>query len=281
MILLGIALGFWLGGAAVALLVGRRAWAGRLGAGAAVAGGVAASASAVGVLASGVAQSWGAPWRLPAGSLALRLDGLAACFLLLVASVGALCAIYGVGYLERHSHERGAGGSFAAYNVLLASMAVVVTASDLVLLLIAWELMTLVSWRLVVSDHEEAAVRAAGLQYLVASHLATAALLLLVLLLGAASGTYAVVAVPGGAALPSGLLFVLALVGFGTKAGIVPLHVWLPDAHPAAPSHVSAVMSAVMVTMGFYGLARFLPLFGEPAVWWGVVLLALGALGAV
>ncbi|HET9982286.1 MAG TPA: proton-conducting transporter membrane subunit [Longimicrobiales bacterium] len=281
MILLGVAIGLWLGGAAGAVLVRRRAFAGPLGAGAAVAGGVAASASAIGVLTSGMVELWRVPWRLPAGALALRVDALAAIFLLPIAAVGALCAVYGVGYLRRHARDEGEGGSFAAYNVLLASMAVVVTANDLVLLLLAWELMTLSSWRLVVSDHEEGGVRAAGLQYLVASHLAAAALFLLVLLMAAGSGTFELVATPAGAALPSGLLFMLALVGFGTKAGIVPLHVWLPDAHPAAPSHVSAVMSAVMVTMGFYGLARFLPLFGEPAIWWGYVLLVLGAAGAI
>jgi formate hydrogenlyase subunit 3/multisubunit Na+/H+ antiporter MnhD subunit len=144
--------------------------------------------------------------------------------------------------------------------------------------------MTLSSWALVVTDHAQRSVRAAGLQYLVAGHVATAALVLLALALASAGGTYPIMpleAGAGNAVIPRGLLFALALLGFGTKAGIAPLHVWLPDAHPAAPSHVSALMSAVMVTMGFYGLARFLPLLGAPPVWWAYVLLVLGAAGAL
>jgi formate hydrogenlyase subunit 3/multisubunit Na+/H+ antiporter MnhD subunit len=173
------------------------------------------------------------------------------------------------------------GGSLAVYQLLLLSMALVVTADDLLLFLVAWEVMTLTSWALVVTDHALAPVRAAGLQYLVAGHLATAALVLLALSLASAGGTYQIAALAGEAPIPRGLLFALALVGFGTKAGIVPTHVWLPDAHPAAPSHVSALMSAVMITMGFYGLARFLPLLGVPPIWWAYVLLVLGAAGAL
>ena len=113
-----------------------------------------------------------------------------------------------------------------------------------------------------------ASVRAAGLQYLIAGHLATAALVVLVMMLAGAGGTFEIAALAGRAPAAAGVLFLLALVGFGTKAGIVPMHVWLPDAHPAAPSHVSALMSAVMITMGFYGLARFIPVRGRslPAV---------------
>jgi formate hydrogenlyase subunit 3/multisubunit Na+/H+ antiporter MnhD subunit len=142
--------------------------------------------------------------------------------------------------------------------------------------------MTLSSYALVVQDHALESVREAGRRYLIAAHLATAALLLLALLLSAGSGSFELSGLSSGAvAAPAALLFLLALAGFGTKAGIVPFHVWLPDAHPAAPSHVSALMSAVMVTMGFYGLARFVPLLGPPPLWWGLVLMALGAAGAL
>jgi hydrogenase-4 component B len=125
-------------------------------------------------------------------------------------------------------------------------------------------------------------VREAGRRYLIAAHLATAALLLLALLLSGRGGSFELRNLsPGTAAAPTALLFLLALAGFGTKAGLVPLHVWLPDAHPAAPSHVSALMSGVMITMGFYGLARFIPLLGPPPLWWGLTLMALGAAGAL
>jgi len=277
---LAIALVCWAAGAFGGWLLRWRPAGALVGAGGAIAGAVAAGFASAAALAARAPQSWHAPWSVPAGALALRLDPLAAVFLLPLAAVGGLCSVYGVAYLRRHAHGRPSGGSLAAYDILLLSMALVVTANDVVLLLVAWELMTLSSWALVVSDHDAPAVRAAGLQYLVAGHLATAALLLLGLFLGTGSGTFEIAALARPASVPSGLLFGLALIGFGTKAGIVPLHVWLPDAHPAAPSHVSALMSAVMITMGFYGLLRFLPLFGPPALWWAYVLMALGAGGA-
>ena len=214
------------------------------------------------------------------GRLALRLDPLAAVFLLPLAVIGPLCAIYGVTYLGRHGSEQRLGPSMALFHLLLLSMALVVVADNLILLLMAWELMTLSSWALVVTDTTDAAAHRAGLQYLVAAHMATASLLLMFLMMASASGSYEIAAQQA-RATGSAVLFALALIGFGTKAGIVPLHVWLPDAHPAAPSHVSALMSAVLITMGFYGLARFLPLLGSPAWWWPYLLMGLGCLGAV
>lgn len=265
---LGIAFGCWIVGACGGLLLGRRGAGTLCGTGGAIAGAAAAGWAGTRALAAPLPETWRATWSVPAGVLALRLDPLAAVFLLPLAAVGGLGAVYGVAYLRRHAHGPPMGGSLAAYNLLLAGMTLVVTANDVVLFVVAWELMTLSSWALVVTDHDDPAVRAAGLQYLVAGHIATAALVLLALFLET------------GATVSPGLLFGLALIGFGTKAGIVPLHVWLPDAHPAAPSHVSALMSAVMITMGFYGLARFIPLFGPPALWWGYLLMVLGVLGA-
>jgi formate hydrogenlyase subunit 3/multisubunit Na+/H+ antiporter MnhD subunit len=277
---LAIALLCWAAGAGGAGVLRRRRAGAWLGGGGAVAGALAAGFAGSQTLALGLRQRWDAPFALPIGKLALGLDPLGAVFLLPIALIGALCAIYGVAYLRRHAHGRSIGGSLAAYNVLLLSMALVVTADDLVLLLMAWELMTLSSWALVVSDHDAPAVREAGLRYLVAGHIATAALLILVLVMPGGGGSLLGGTLSPPRGMPPGVLFGLALVGFGTKAGIVPLHVWLPDAHPAAPSHVSALMSAVMITMGFYGLARFIPLLGTPAPWWGYALITLGAAGA-
>lgn len=278
---LAIAFACWAVGACGALVLRRHAAGVLIGSGGTITGAVAAGLAGAQALVVGTPQSWHALWSVPAGALALRLDPLAGVFLLPLGAVGGLCAIYGVAYLGGHAHGRPIGGSLAAYNVLLLSMALVVAADDVVLLLVAWELMTLSSWALVVSDHEAPSVREAGLRYLVAGHVATAALLLLVLFLeaGGAGGTLELAA-RSTTTVPPGLLFGLALIGFGTKAGVVPLHVWLPDAHPAAPSHVSALMSAVMITMGFYGMARFFPLFGPPALWWGYLLIILGAVGA-
>jgi formate hydrogenlyase subunit 3/multisubunit Na+/H+ antiporter MnhD subunit len=289
---LALAFVAWGLGAVGALVSRRSRGANVAGAAAAAIGGAAAVVAAIRAMHTGIPSYWRTAWTLPAGSLALRLDALAGVFLLPVGAIGALCAVYGVAYLRAHEHahggDRGDGASFAAFNVLLASMALVVTADDLLLLIVAWELMTLSSWVLVVSDHGALAVRKAGLLYLVAAHVATVALLVLVMLLANASGpggegTFVISNIGATGAAPSAAvwLFLLALIGFGTKAGIVPMHVWLPDAHPAAPSHVSALMSAVMITMGFYGLSRFLPLFGEPSAWWGYLLMTLGATGAM
>lgn len=279
MTMLALAIGVWGLGALGALTVRGRVAASVVGALSAVVGGTAASVAGVQALVSGGPVLWRWPWAVPAGALMLRLDPMAGAFLLPVGVIGALGAVYGAGYLRGHGSTASTRVAFAAYNVLCAGMALVVTANHMLLLIVAWEVMTLSSWVLVVHDHAVAEVRAAGLQYLVAGHLATAAIALLVLLVAAANGSFAIAPVAGPVAAPAGLLFVLALAGFGTKAGIVPWHVWLPDAHASAPSHVSALMSGVMITMGFYGLARFLPLFGVPAAWWGYVLVALGGAG--
>ena len=217
----------------------------------------------------------------PFGVLSLTLDPLAGAFLAPVCVIGALGALYGGAYLRAHAAGVPPGPRMAAYNLLLASMVVVTTASNTLLFLVAWEGMTLFSFALVVSEHESLTVRRAGLLYLVAAHVATAALLILFVALGSPPGWEG--GLLGGAriALPAGALFALALIGFGTKAGVVPFHIWLPDAHAAAPGHVSALMSGVMITMGFYGLARFLPLLGPATAGPAYVLIALGAAGAL
>jgi hydrogenase-4 component B len=273
-------MGFWGIGALGALLLRHRFAAAVVGAAGAVGGGLAAAVCGAAAVA-GAPRLWAAAWPVPGGAFALRLDPLAAVFLLPIAVIGAVAAVYGVAYQRDHASGRSRGASFAAYNVLLLSMAIVATADNLVLLLVAWELMTLSSWALVVEDHHDVGVRVAGIQYLVAGHLATAALLLMALLLATSNQSFAIAPLGSHAVAPAGTLFALALIGFGTKGGIVPLHVWLPDAHASAPSYVSALMSGVMITMGFYGLARFVPLFGVPALWWAYLLVILGAAGAV
>jgi len=136
-------------------------------------------------------------------------------------------------------------------------MLLVVVAHNGVLFLVAWELMSLASFFLVAMNDEKESVRRVGWTYLVAMHLGTAFLLALFLLLGQNAGSLDFERLSTAAA-PSGVFFVLAVIGFGTKAGFIPMHVWLPEAHPAAPSHVSAVMSGVMIKTGIYGLLRIL-----------------------
>jgi formate hydrogenlyase subunit 3/multisubunit Na+/H+ antiporter MnhD subunit len=277
-----LALALWCGGAIASLALRWRSPAAiRVGVITAVAGGAAGALAAFRVLAGGPAEFIRIPWSIPFGSLSLALDPLAAAFLAPISIIGALVAVYGSAYLQPHDESRPVGIPFAAYNLLLAAMALVTLAENTVLFLIAWEGMTLASYALVVTDHEARVVRRAGVLYLVAAHVATAALLVLFLLL-AGHGDYEIAALAAArGAAPAGTLFALALVGFGTKAGVAPLHIWLPDAHAAAPSHVSALMSGVMITLGFYGLARFLPLLGAATAMQAMVLIALGAGGAV
>ena len=213
-------------------------------------------------------------WDVPYGSLFLQLDALSAFFLLPIFLLCALSALYGSEYLESYQGKKVLAMPWFFLNLLVASMVVVVLARNGVLFLMAWETMALSSFFLVTFENEKEDTRRAGWIYLVASHIGTAFLLVMFILLGKATGSLDFDRFT--ASSGAGLLFVLAVVGFGTKAGFVPLHVWLPEAHPAAPSHVSAVMSAVMIKTGIYGLLRILTLLGPPHTWWGWVLCAIG-----
>ena len=271
----------WIAGAAVAGALRRDPERAAIaGAAGAVAGGVLAIAAAIAALRNGAGAGVHAGWGVPFGALDLRLDPLGAVFLAPIGGIGALAAVYGVPYLRAHAASESPGPRFAAYDLLLASMALVVGATNLLLFLFAWEAMTLTSWALVVSDHRSPAARGAGLLYLVAAHAATGALLVLFVLLARTGGWDLGALGSARVAASGGWLFVLALIGFGTKAGIVPFHVWLPDAHSAAPGHVSALLSGVMITLGFYGLARFLPLLGPSTAGSAALLIVLGLGGA-
>ncbi len=232
------------------------------------------------VLARGEIVSLRAPWQVPLGSLRLSLDPLSAWFALLIALVGGLSAVYGAQYLRHQPHPQRVARSWFFFNLLLASMLLVVVARNGVFFLVAWETMSLASWFLVMFDSQEARVRRAGWIYLVATHLGAAFLMAMFALLGRESAAldFNALSATGGTA---SAVFLLALVGFGAKAGLIPLHVWLPEAHPAAPSHVSAVMSGVMIKMGIYGLLRILPMLGPPQAWWGWTLLGLGAVSGI
>ena len=254
-------------------------WSVRLGVGGAAAAslaGLVASALAL-VLRTDVARKFA--WNMPYGSFAAGIDPLTAFFLLPTFLLCGLAAIYAVGYF-RPWNGRNPGRFWLFYNALVASMALVLLARNGVLFLVAWEAMALTSFFLVIHDDAANDVREAGWIYLVASHVGMAFLLALFFLLGRAGGSqdFAAFAAPAGSA---GGLFLLALVGFGTKAGLVPFHVWLPEAHPAAPSPVSAVMSGVMIKTGIYGIVRTLFLLGGVPSWCAWLVLAIGALSGV
>ena len=268
-----------LGGCAALCVRHSVRWSTFLGVTSAVAGCLAGLIPAGRVLLGAPTQSLRVPWDVPYGAFFVAVDPLSAYFLLPIFGLSALAAVYGGQYMLAYRGEKALGVSWFFFNLLVASMALVVVARNAILFLAAWEMMALASFFLVTLQDEDESVRDAGRTYLIASHLGTAFLLAFFVILG------------GGASsldfdrfTPSshaGLLFILAAVGFGTKAGFVPLHVWLPEAHPAAPTHVSAVMSGVLIKTGIYGILRTLTLLAPLPYWAGWLLIAVGVTSGV
>ena len=221
------------------------------------------------------------PLGLPWIGAHFRLDALSTFFLVVVNFGGAMASLFGLGY---GSHEPSPHRVLPFFPAFLAGMNLVVLADDAFTFLLSWEFMSLSSWALVIVHHREQDNVRAGYIYLVMASFGTLALLLAFGLLSGPSGNYTFEAMRIAGATPLVATFVLALVllGAGSKAGLVPLHVWLPLAHPAAPSHVSALMSGVMTKVAVYGFIRVVfDLLGEPAWWSGVAVLFLGGLTAV
>lgn len=223
------------------------------------------------------------PWSGVGGLFVLRLDGLSAIFLLpafLICGVGLL---YGSGYWPLRTKPAGSVCLRFFYPLLGASVALLLTAGNGLVFLFAWEIMAMASYFLVVTERDREETHEAGFLYLVATHTATLALFALFALLGD-NAVFATLPAAGsldGSTPLASAIFLLALFGFGFKAGIMPLHIWLPKAHAAAPSHVSAFMSGVTIKMGIYGLIRITSLFHAIPAWWGWTLLCLGALSSV
>jgi hydrogenase-4 component B len=221
-----------------------------------------------------------ARWSLPVGDVHLGLDPLAAFFLLCVALVSALAAIHGLGYFRHYLGQRRLAPIAIFFNLLVAGMFLVVFARDGVGFLVAWEIMSVAGYFLVTLDGQEDGVRRAGLVYLIASHLGVVCLFVFFALL-AKHGSFDLVAAVAPPAETAGLCFLLALAGFGAKAGLWPVHIWLPETYAAAPGPVPGLMSGAMSKLGIYGLCRALTLLGPPPAWWGVVLLAIGGVSAL
>jgi formate hydrogenlyase subunit 3/multisubunit Na+/H+ antiporter MnhD subunit len=211
----------------------------------------------------------------------LRLDNLAAVFVMLLGFVSAGISIYAAGYF-RKGEGAAPGVLCLEYHLFLASMLMVLLADDAYAFMVAWETMALSSFFLVTTDHRHEAIRRAGYLYLLIAHIGAIAILLSfgVMTGGAGgSGDYTFAGMRAQELSPfwASVAYLLALVGFGAKAGLLPVHVWLPEAHPAAPSPVSALMSGVMLKTAIYGLLRVsFDLVGTPLWWWGVVALAVG-----
>ena len=224
---------------------------------------------------------------IPYLSFAIRLDPLAAFFMLTISLVGLAASLFAIGYVAEFYGRVSLGALGSLFNGFLLAMTLVVLADNGFFFLIVWELMSLLSYFLVVTEHEKAEVRYAGFFYLIMTHVGTAFIILTFLILFQDTGSFSFDAFRHpDTPLPQGLrtaAFVGALIGFGTKAGIVPLHVWLPYAHPAAPSHISALMSGVMIKTAIYALIRvyFDFLGGQFPWWWGFLVLGIGAVSAL
>lgn len=274
-------LALWAAGGLAGLFVGKR--------GVQVSAALAFIATALGIfsastiLAAGGRSDFHRAWSIPHGEFHLVLDPLSAAFLLPILALSALASIYAAGYLKDRSEGQLRQAIFF-FHVLTISMCVVVTAKNAILFLLAWETMAISSFFLVMLDGHRSDVRRAGWMYLVATHIGTAFLLVLFAWMGHAAGSFDFDRwrnLPDVGTQTLAIWFILAVVGFGTKAGFWPFHVWLPEAHPAAPSHVSAVMSGVMIKTGIYGLIRIVTLLGPPPLWWGVVLLGIGLVSGI
>ena len=233
--------------------------------------------------ATGESQPIVIPWALPGVRLNVAMDGLSAIFLMPIFLISLLGSVYGLGYWKQTEHPENGRKLRLFYGLLAAGMALVVLARNGILFLFAWEVMAVSAFFLVTTEDDKPEVREAGWIYLVATHVATMLLFALFALLRAASGSFQLVALTQSQLTPgmATAIFVLALAGFGIKAGIMPLHVWLPGAHANAPSHVSAIMSGVILKMGVYGLVRITSLLPNPPLAWGAIVLALGAISGV
>ncbi|MCX6625845.1 MAG: proton-conducting transporter membrane subunit, partial [Acidobacteria bacterium] len=254
------------------------------------------STALVGALLEGGASAGGLihdselSWTLRSGvpylSYVVRLDALSSFFLLTLSLLAACVAIYSLGYLRHGISGKSPALVCSLLNLLLASLTVVFTASDAVLFLIAWEVTVAACYFLVVTNHEAAEVRKGGMLYILMSRAGTAMLFIGLLLLAAAAGSTdfrtmhaAGEKLPGAA---GGLAFLLLFFGFGVKAGIIPFHIWLPAAHPVAPSNISALLSGIVIKTGIYGMARvFFDFYGTLPAWAGMLVLLVGVVSAV
>ena len=221
------------------------------------------------------------PWFLPFGQFMVTIDAISILFLVPVFIVPVLGSIYGLRYWKQSEHPENGQRLAFFYGLLAGSMALVVIAHDAVLFLIAWEIMAIAAYFAATAEDDNPDVCRAGWIYLIATHVGTLCLIAMFALWRHATNSFTLMPIVGIPAETAGTIFVLALIGFGFKAGIMPLHVWLPGAHANAPSHVSAVMSGVMLKMGVYGIIRMTALLPMPAVWWGGTLLILGAITGV
>ena len=247
-------------------------------------GGALAALPAVRVLLTGEPVSMRLAMSVPGGDWVFGLDPLSSIFLLGILAVGVAATFFGAAYFAGDHDATATRFSHVLAIALILALAVVVAAQSVLPFLCAWEVMAISSYLLIVTEREHAEVRQAGLLYLVLTHAGTLALFVMFAIWtqGAADWSFAALATAA-PTLPHGAdaIFALAIVGFGVKAGMVPFHFWLPPAHAAAPSHISAIMSGIVIKTGVYGLLRVVVIAGGAPPWWGWTLLTLGTVSSV
>ena len=249
-----------------------------------IAMGAAAGLAASGklLLQNGPVDTVAMAWQLPVSALLFRLDPLSAFFLIPLLIVAFCVALYSCGYCATSPENRAESLLTFYLGLAVSAIIMLLLSANGITLLIFWEAMALLLYLSMCLEHGRPEVREAGIHYLVASHVTT----LLMMVLFSLVSQYGGQTFPACGSLDPGApaavaIFLTALVGFGMKAGIMPLHIWLPTAHANAPSHISAVMSGIVLKMGIYGLLRVISFFSTPPLWWGVLLLCLGIVSAV
>jgi len=253
---------------------------------AALAGAVLGGSAAILGILRGTPVAWSVPSGIPLFAYSFSYDALAGFFNLALAIPVIAVSIYSFGYLKTFEGKRNIGLFGCLFNLLLLSLTVVFTAANAFLFLIAWEVMALAAYGLVTFYHEDRETRRAGLLYVIMAHIDAGCLLLGFALLMHASGSAEFASFHPIAAQLSGgqqsAAFVLFFLGFGIKAGVIPFHIWLPAAHPVAPSNVSALLSGIVIKTGIYGMARiFLDSLGGVPSWAGLLVLIVGVVSAV
>jgi len=223
---------------------------------------------------------------LPILSLSLKIDQLSTFFIFIISLITLFSSIYALDYVKHYFKKYNIGALGFFFHLFIVGMLLVVTSSNGIFFLIAWEIMSVASYFLVIYDRNDLKNVQAGFTYLVMTHIGTVFIIIAFLIMYRFTGSFDFDAIKSGSLsipqLMKNVIFILALIGFGTKAGIVPFHIWLPVAHPAAPSHVSALMSGVMIKTGIYMMIRiFLDLMQPVPVWWGLLILIIGSISSL
>ncbi|MCF6174221.1 MAG: hypothetical protein L3J71_00485 [Victivallaceae bacterium] len=220
------------------------------------------------------------PWTLPWATFSVGMDPLSIFFAIPLLILAVACSIYGAQYFKDHP-----SGilHWLNYALLIAGMMMVLFARNAILFIIAWEIMSFASFLLVITDADKASARRAGWIYFITAHIGTAFLLITFFLLAAPvnSFEFSAFATADYSTTQQNLIFIFGLLAFGMKAGFVPFHIWLPLAHPAAPSHVSGLMSGIMIKIGIYGIFQLMFFVAPYHIWWGVLLIIIGAISGI